>query len=90
MPHYHFIRNEDGSTELRPIGEFREDGPPPTPEVDAAEGVDTESALTFHRCTACGKDFSIPALLAKHFHRDHSDLDTDKTAWKTHWSKVSM
>lgn len=86
MPRYHFVRDKSGNTRLVPVtGEdiegFTKPKAPAIPEV----GADT---ISVHRCTECGQDFSIVALMAKHFNKDHKDLYENKDSWRPYHEEV--
>lgn len=84
MPRYSFTRNESGTTSLVQQDatiDFEPPEPPPLPEVD-------DSTITVHRCTACGKDFPIIALVAKHFKRAHEDMYENKDSWRANTTEV--
>ncbi len=90
MPLYHHVRDSEGGTRMV----LQETD---VPEIVAPSQPEVESAklTSVYRCQICSTpqktlDFAIAALGAKHFHREHEDLDHDKTSWQTHIEKVMI
>ncbi len=88
MAQYLHVRDSEGGTSMVLVETD-------VPKIEAPAQPEVESAklTSVYRCQICSTpqlslDFAIAALGAKHFHREHMDLDHDKTSWQTHIEKV--
>jgi hypothetical protein len=87
MAEYLFKRDEDGNSYLElvdPVAPKVEQAPP-EPTVEGTVGD-----ITVWRCMPCNKDFPIVPLAAKHFHREHKDLDKEADSWRTYITEVMI
>lgn len=90
MPLYNHVRDSEGRTSLVLVDtEVPEIKAPAQPEVDSAK------LTSVYRCEICSTpqqplDFAIAALGAKHFHREHIDLDHDASSWHDYIQKVTL